>query len=105
MRRKRAQVRKGPKGELKRKSLDAQLAWVLGERQALEAQRPLVPEHAPIEETELASKLVHHTLEYKATLDTVRIACINAEATLAAELGAYFYCAGSRLKAGGQSMG
>ena len=40
----------------------------------------------PLEETELAQTLVHHTIEYKMTLDTIRIACANAESDLAAEL-------------------
>jgi hypothetical protein len=89
LRRKRAKVPKGPSGASRRNALDAELEWVLAEQRQLEAQRPLVPEHAPIEETELAGELVHHALEYKTTLDTVRIACLNAEAALAAELGAY----------------
>jgi hypothetical protein len=57
------------------------------ERQAeLEQLRPSVPDRAPLCETELADKLVRHTDEYKIALDTVRIACANAEADLAGEL-------------------
>ena len=40
-------------------------------------------------ETELANKLVHHTSEYKLVLDTIRIACANAESDLAGELAPY----------------
>ena len=52
----------------------------------LEAQRPSMPKHAPLQETELAGQLVYHTPEYKHVLDTVRIACANAESELAALL-------------------
>lgn len=53
----------------------------------LEAQRPSVPAHAPLCETELRDSLVRHTEEYKLTVDTIRIACANAESELAAQLG------------------
>lgn len=50
------------------------------------------PAHAPLCETELAGKLVHHTTEYKSVIDTIRIACANAESELAAELSKHLVC-------------
>jgi hypothetical protein len=85
----RRNLAKPAKGASRRKALEAALEWVVGEQRKLEAQRPATPEHALIEETGLAGELVHHAVEYKTTLDTVRIACVNAEAALAAELGAF----------------
>jgi hypothetical protein len=64
----------------------ASLEHALAAQKKLLALRPSIPKHAPLEETELAGKLVHHTVEYKMTLDTIRIACANAESDLAAEL-------------------
>lgn len=61
-------------------------AHALAEQKKLLELRPSTPMHAPLEETELAGKLGHHTIEYKMTLDTIRIACANAESDLAAEL-------------------
>jgi hypothetical protein len=50
------------------------------------ALRPSTPTHAPLSETELADKLVRHPGDYKMALDSVRIACANAESDLAATL-------------------
>jgi hypothetical protein len=50
------------------------------------AQRPSLPTHAPVEETDLAGELTYHDPHYKVVLDTIRIAALNAEADLAAEL-------------------
>jgi hypothetical protein len=50
---------------------------------ALELARPLIPKHAPIEQTELAGKLVRHPAKLKAVVDTMRIVCANVEAELA----------------------
>jgi hypothetical protein len=52
----------------------------------LMAQRPSLPKHAPVEETELSGELTYHEPHYKTVLDTIRIACLNAEAELAGEL-------------------
>lgn len=59
------------------------------EQEHLLAQRPQVPTHAPLSETALSGVLVHHTVEYKLVLDTIRIACANAEAELALMLAAH----------------
>ena len=55
-------------------------------QQQLETQRPHVPKKAPLQETELAGKLVYHPGEYKTLLDTIRIAAANAESELSAAL-------------------
>jgi hypothetical protein len=53
------------------------------------SQRPDFPTHASVEETELADELTYHDPHYKVVLDTIRIACLNAEAELATELSEY----------------
>lgn len=52
-------------------------------RQVLESLRPSTPKKAPVEDTELAGKLRLHEGEYKTLLDTIRVACANAESELA----------------------
>jgi hypothetical protein len=69
-----------------RPELEEDLARSLSLQAELEELRPRVPTHAPLEETELAGRLVYHDKHYKPLLDTVRIACANAESELAAEL-------------------
>ena len=44
------------------------------------------PARTPVSNMELAGKLVHREIEYKLAMDTVRIACENAEAELAPAL-------------------
>jgi hypothetical protein len=70
----------------KRAKVEQDLADSLTMQWDLEAQRPHVPKHAPLEETELKDKLVYHPGAYKTVLDTIRIAAANAEAELAAVL-------------------
>lgn len=70
----------------RRGQLEEELAEARAEQADLEAQRPSTPKHAPLEETELAEQLVFHTPEYKHVLDTIRIACANAESEMAARL-------------------
>jgi hypothetical protein len=67
----------------KRELVERDLAESLGWQRDLEGMRPLFPTHAPVEETELAGKLVHHTGKLKAIIDVIRIACANAESELA----------------------
>ena len=68
----------------KREQTERELAEALQWQQDLEGMRPLFPTHAPVEETELAGKLVHHTGKLKEIIDVIRIACANAESELAA---------------------
>lgn len=72
----------------RRSALQHQLQQALAQQRRLEAQRPSAPTHAQLCDTELAGKLVHHTVDYKLLVDTIRIACANAESELAACLGA-----------------
>jgi hypothetical protein len=52
----------------------------------IKAQRPSMPTHIPLEESELAGELTYHDPHYKTVIDTIRIACANAEADLALSL-------------------
>lgn len=67
----------------RRERIEADLADAIYRRVQLELQRPLVPKHAPVEDTELAGKLVHHTGALKMLVDTLRIVAVNIEADLA----------------------
>ena len=71
-------------GEPRRAKLEQDLAESLAQQEGLEAQRPEVPHRAPLSATELNGKLVYHVGAYKTVLDTIRIACANAESELAA---------------------
>jgi transposase-like protein len=51
--------------------------------QEIDALRPSVPKYARVGDTELAGKLVKHDGRRKLLLDTLRIACANAESDLA----------------------
>lgn len=82
----RSELRRLKKDDPRREKVKENLAHALAEQKKLLELRPSTPTHAPLGETELAGKLVHHTVEYKMTLDTIRIACANAESDLAAEL-------------------
>ena len=73
-------------GNPQRKRWEAILARATDRATELLALRPSTPTHAPLRETELADKLVRHPGEYKMALDSVRIACANAESDLAATL-------------------
>jgi hypothetical protein len=70
----------------RRKELEAEIARLATQREEMLALRPTTPARAPLAETVLAGKLVRHDQSYKTTLDTLRIACANAEADLAAML-------------------
>jgi hypothetical protein len=67
----------------RRARAEAELADAVQRRVALELARPLIPARAPIEQTELADKLVRHPAKLKAVVDTIRIVCANVEAELA----------------------
>ena len=73
----------------KRPRFQRKLADAMAEQEKMEALRPSTPDKAPLQDTELAGKLVFHKTPYKGVLDTVRIACINAEADLACELACH----------------
>src|SRR5208283_1749871 len=69
-----------------RRRWEATLARAIARGRKLLALRPTMHKHAPLRETELADKLVRHPGAHKMTLDSVRIACSNAESDLAATL-------------------
>lgn len=72
-----------PALDARRERVEADLADAIWRRTHLEMLRPLVPKHAPVEDTELAGKLVRHTGELKLVVDAMRIVCANVEADLA----------------------
>ena len=82
----RAQLARLRAGDSRREQLDEDIVEAMAEQKKLEAQRPSTPTHAELKDTELAGKLVHHELEYKLVIDTIRIACANAESDLATAL-------------------
>lgn len=69
--------------EKRRTRAESDLTDAIQRRVALELARPLIPNRAPIEQTELADKLVRHPAKLKAVVDTIRIVCANVEAELA----------------------
>jgi hypothetical protein len=75
--------------DARRERVESDLADAIHRRVHLELMRPLVPKHAPVEQTELAGKLVHHTGELKIVIDTIRIVAANIEADLAQLLAPY----------------
>ncbi|MDQ3263069.1 MAG: hypothetical protein M3Y59_05330 [Myxococcota bacterium] len=80
----RAELARLPEGDERRTKVEKDIAEAMEAQQQLVDKRPATPTHAPLAGTELAGQLVHHTVEYKLVLDTIRTACINAEAELAA---------------------
>ena len=73
----------------RRARLEKALADALEEQRQLLALRPSTPNRAALADTELAGKLVKHASNYKTAIDTIRIACANAEADLAGELAPF----------------
>jgi hypothetical protein len=76
-------------GHPERSRCEQDIAGAIDEQKQLEALLPSTPRHARVADTELADKLVRHTAEYKVVIDTVRIACANAESELATRLGTH----------------
>lgn len=70
----------------KRATIERDLTDSLDRQRDIEALRPMTPERAPVEETELAGKLVRHVGQRKAVIDVIRVVCANVEADLAAML-------------------
>lgn len=69
-----------------RAELERDRASNLKKQRSLEGRRPALPSHCTVQEADLHGELMRHEGEYKAVIDTIRTACINAEADLAAEL-------------------
>lgn len=66
-----------------------ELDAALEEEREIDALRPSVPKYARVGDTELAGKLVRHDGRRKLIVDTIRIACANAESDLAQMLARY----------------
>jgi hypothetical protein len=73
-------------GDPRREKWERQLKEASAAQAELLALRPSVPTYAALADTELKDKLVKHELEYKMTVDALRIACANVEADLALDL-------------------
>lgn len=67
-------------------ALKEELARNLEKQRALEQKRRDFPTHCTVEEAGLYGELMRHQDGYKAVIDTIRTACINAEAQLATTL-------------------
>ena len=80
-----------PPGTPRRDAAEEDLAEALQLQLDLEALRPHVPTHAPVEETELADTLVRHTGQRKAVIDVIRVVCANAESDLATLLAPHLH--------------
>lgn len=72
--------------DARRERVEADLADAIERRVHLELMRPLAPKRAPVEDTELAGKLVAHTGELKMLVDTLRVVASNIEADLAEQI-------------------
>jgi hypothetical protein len=66
----------------RRDKADKQLEQALLDQKLYTLFRAVAPHKAPLQDTELAGKLVKHKGDTKDLLDTVRIACANAESEL-----------------------
>jgi predicted ArsR family transcriptional regulator len=95
----RAELARLSEGDARRAQLNEDIAEATEAQEQLGDRRPKTPTHAPLAQTELAGELVHHTVDYKLVLDTIRTACINAEAELAALLSLYLPRAAEAKKA------
>lgn len=69
-----------------RSELKADLKECVALKAEIKAQRPSMPTHIPLEDSELVGELTYHDPHYKTVIDTIRIACANAEADLALSL-------------------
>jgi hypothetical protein len=69
----------------------AELAESVERQHELEALRPWIPTHAPVEQTELAGRLVRHDGQLKTIIDVIRVVCANAESDLAGLLAPHMH--------------
>lgn len=76
-------------GDPEREQHHADLDEALAMQEELYARRAITPARAPLSQTELAGKLVYHRPDYKLVMDTIRIACANAEEDLVELLAPY----------------
>jgi len=79
----RCKLQRLPSGHKRRPTVEKQLTEAIEQQARLEAQRAHTPNHIALKDSELADTLVKHSSHYKTILDTIRIACANAESDLA----------------------
>lgn len=79
----RCKLERLPDDHKRRPAVETQLAEALAQQNRLIEQRPHTPERIALKDSELADTLVKHSSHYKTVLDTIRIACANAESELA----------------------
>ena len=77
------------KTKARRDRLKEELKELIGQQKALEAERDGAPSHVMLKDSDLEGKLEYIDTHYKTVLDTIRIACINAESELAGMLRPY----------------
>lgn len=85
----RSELARLPAGDPRRAAVEQDLANALKLQRELEALRPSTPKRAPVEDTELAGKLVRHLGKLKSIVDVIRVVCANAESDLATMLAPY----------------
>ena len=86
LRRSLARLGSGNQAERKSRELNEELETILEHQRDLEALRPSLPKKIALSKSELDGTLMHHEQSYKTLVDTLRIACANSEAELAALL-------------------
>ena len=79
----RCRLERLPANHKRRLTVEKELAESLALQAQLEEQRPHIPARIALQDSELADTLVKHSSHYKTVLDTIRIACANAESELA----------------------
>lgn len=67
----------------KRAALKSEIKELVAQQKELETERKITQKYALLKDTELSDKLVYIDTHYKTLLDTILIACINAESELA----------------------
>jgi hypothetical protein len=73
-------------GSPNRAEIKADLEQCVALKAEIKAQRPSTPTHIPLKDSEIAGELTYHDPHYKTVIDTIRIACANAESELALNL-------------------
>lgn len=82
----RCQLAELAEDDRRRERVEKELAAAIAARHDLDARRAKAPKRAPLSDTELAGELVRHDGAVKLAIDTIRIACANAESDLATAL-------------------
>ena len=70
-------------------TLNTDLQTCVALKAEMKTQRPSMPKHIALKDSELTGELTFHDPHYKTVIDTIRIACANAESDLALDLAGY----------------